>query len=240
MTFNGYDLSDYILITDIKRDIGNDVDIDTDDAPKIGENIQHRKVKAKEIEVEFRIWSKDRNRLKHRLAGIFNTTEPKRLMFSDEPDKYYRAMIFGKIEMQESDNRWSDGSMIFIVPDGTARSSTYKRVAGQTNYIDKSSIAITNEGSIEAFPIITIQHSAENGYVGIVNQNGVMELGNRNESDTVKAQRSEYLLKFEGDDGVANAIAGAKKNVAILNDPVHKMNSNCTIFEQWDKRWIGL
>ena len=120
MQFNKTDLSELIEIHDVRRNIGNNRFIATSYTSAIGVNIQQQTIDAKFIEVEFSIWSKDRNTLKHKLAGIFNVNNAKKLVFSDEPDKYYLAMPIESISMQETSGRRSTGSMKFIVPDGVA------------------------------------------------------------------------------------------------------------------------
>mgnify|MGYP003099125342 FL=1 len=44
VTFNQFDLSKIIHITDVERDVGNERSITTDDAPMIGVNVQEVKV----------------------------------------------------------------------------------------------------------------------------------------------------------------------------------------------------
>ena len=82
--------------------------ISIDHAPRIGVNIQQQTIDAKYIKVDLSIWSKDRNALKQ-ACGYFNVDSPKELTFSDEPDKYYLAMVIDDISMQEASGRRSNG-----------------------------------------------------------------------------------------------------------------------------------
>ena len=167
MQFNKTDLSELIEIHDVRRNIGNNRSIATSYTSTIGVNVQQQTIDAKFIEVEFSIWSKDRNTLKHKLAGIFNVSSAKKLVFSDEPDKYYLAMPIESISMQETSGRRSTGSMKFIVPDGVAHSSTYKSVTEPISATDRLVFEVNNEGNVDAYPIVTIKNNYENGYVGI-------------------------------------------------------------------------
>ena len=219
MRFNKTDLRELIEIHDIQRDVGNNRSISTDQAPRIGVNIQQQTIDAKYIKVDFSIWSKDRNTLKHKLAGIFNVDSPKELTFSDEPDKYYLVMPIESISMQETSGRRSTGSIKFIVPDGLAHSAAYKNFNSDSNAqttTDKMVFDLVNNGTVEAFPIIRVKHNAENGYIGLVNNNTAFEMGNREEADTEPVKRSEVLLDFRGDK-IADGFARAVKNSSVTN-----------------------
>ena len=221
MRFNKTDLQDLIEIHDIQRDIGNNRSITVDHATRIGVNIQQQTIDAKYIKVDFSIWSEDRNTLKHKLAGIFNVDGPKELTFSDEPDKYYLAMVIDDISMQEASGRRSNGSIKFIVPDGVAHSSTYKRFDSDKNATSKSGkmvFDLINNGSEAAFPIVKVKHNAENGYIGLVNTSGALEVGDPKEIDTEIVKRSEVLLDFRGDK-IVDGFTRAGKIGSVTNSP---------------------
>ena len=221
MRFNKTDLQELIEIHDIQRDIGNNRSIAIDRAPMIGVNIQQQTIDAKYIKVDFSIWTQDRNTLKRKLAGIFNVDSPKELTFSDEPDKYYLAMVVDDISMQESNGRRSTGSIKFIVPDGVSHSKAYKNLNSDANAqitAEKMVFDVTNNGTVDAYPIIQVKHNAENGYVGLVNNNTAFEIGDRKEVDSETAKRSEVLLDFKGDN-IALGFAKAAKNISVTNSP---------------------
>ena len=242
MRFNKTDFRDLIEIHDIQRDIGNNRSISIDYAPRIGVNIQQQNIDAKYIKVDFSIWSKDRNTLKHKLAGIFNVDGAKKLIFSDESDKYYLAMPIESISMQETSGRRSTGSMKFIVPDGVAHSSAYKNFNSDTNAqsaTDKMVFDLVNNGTVEAFPIIRVKHTAENGYIGVVNNNSAFEVGNREEADTGIVKKSEVLLDFRGD-RLSDAFNRAVKNRAITNDNGETVTGASELTTLWNKKHIRL
>lgn len=239
MQFNKTDLSDLIEIHDIKRDIGNNRSIATSYTSTIGVNIHHQTIDAKFIEVEFSIWSKDRNDIKHKLAGIFNVSRPKKLTFSDEPDKYYLAMPIENISMQETKGRRSTGSIKLIVPDGVAHSSTYKEVTEPISSTDRLVFEVNNKGNVDAYPIIIIKNNYENGYVGIVNASGALEIGNREEADTGIVKKSEVLLDFRGDK-ISDAFNQAVKNRAITNDNAETVTGTSELITLWDRKHIKL
>lgn len=239
MNFNKTDLSELIEIHDVRRNIGNNRSIATSYTSTVGVNVQQQTIDAKFIEVEFSIWSKDRNTLKHKLAGIFNVSNAKKLVFSDEPDKYYLAMPIESISMQETSGRRSTGSMKFIVPDGVAHSSTYKSVTEPISATDRLIFEVNNEGNVDAYPIITIKNNSENGYVGIVNASGALEVGDREEADIGTVKRSEVLIDFR-DDRISNGFERATKNKAVTNDNGENVVGTSEVVTVWNEKHIRL
>lgn len=201
VTYNDVDLSDYWeYVTDIHRDAGNEDSLVTENTPRLGKELLRISRGAKTIEVEFTIWSADRNKVKRQLASIFRVDSPKKLIFSDEPDKYYWAIKSGKIEMREDSLQRSRGTITFFVEDGVAHSTTYKRYDNPTISGNKMTFEIDNNGSEYAYPIIKIKHNSENGYIGVVNSTGALEVGNKQEVDGEMAQKNVALHKNAGGD----------------------------------------
>ena len=121
---------------------------------------------------------------------------------SDEPDKYYLAMVIDDISMQEAKGRRSNGSISSSFLMGVAHSSAYKKFDSDKNATSEAGKMVfnpINNGTQNAFPIVKVKHNAENGYIGLVNQNGTLEIGNREEADTEPSQKSEILLDFRGE-----------------------------------------
>lgn len=239
MQFNKTDLSELIEIHDVRRNIGNNRSIATSYTSFIGVNIQQQTIDAKFIEVEFSIWSKDRNTLKHKLAGIFNVSSAKKLVFSDEPDKYYLAMPIESISMQETSGRRSTGSMKFIVPDGVAHSSVYKSVSEPISATDRLVFEVNNKGNVDTYPIITIKNNSENGYVGIVNAQSAFEMGNREEIDAEIVKESEVLLDYRGSN-ILKGFQDAVKRVAITNDNRERLVGTLSKTSLWGRHHIEL
>lgn len=229
-------MSSLIEIHDIKRDVGNNRVISTNTSPFLGSVIQRYKIDSKKITVSFSIWTRDRNTVKHQLASIFNQSEPKRLLFSDEPDKYYLALVVDEIQMQEASIKRSYGTITFLIPDGVAHSTTYKKVTDYTESDGKMIFNIVNKGNVDALPIISIKHNAENGYIGLVNQTGVMAVG---DEDIIGSEVREHSLRpfdySETGTGIADGLAKGTKNVAILNDTSQVLNKNLSIIN-WSGR----
>ncbi len=222
MTFNGVDMSKFFRITDIIRPIGNKRSVSTDNAPLLGVNIQQVKRGEKEHIIKFDIKTTnaiEMEQLKHDLAGVLNVLEPVKITYGDEPDKYYMGLPVDEIT-PENLTRWFQRSELkIIIPDGVAHSSAYKNFNSDSNAqttTDKMVFDLVNNGTVEAFPIIRVKHNAENGYIGLVNNNAAFELGNRGEVDTETVKRSEVLLDFRGDK-IADGFARAVEHSSVTN-----------------------
>lgn len=224
MVFNGVDMSRFIKIKDIIRPIGNERSVTFDNAPSLGVNIQQVKRGKKEHTIKFDMIERDGEaleRLKHELAGVLNVLEPVKVVYSDEPDKHYMGLPVDEIT-PENLTRWFQRSEFkLVIPDGVAHSSAYKRFDSELNAKKEGNrlvFDIVNNGTEAAYPIITIKHNSENGYVGIVNANSAFEIGDRKEADTETVKRSEVLLDFRGDE-IADGFSRAVKNVSETNSP---------------------
>lgn len=245
MTFNGVDMSRFFRITDIIRPIGNKRSVSTDNAPLLGVNIQQVKRGAKEHIIKFDMKNSDvmaLEQLKHELAGVFNVLEPVKIVYGDEPDKYYIGMPVDDIT-PDNLTRWFQRSEFkLLIPDGVAHSSTYRTfnsATAATASSEKMLFNLTNNGTERAYPIITVKHNAENGYIGLVNQNTAFEVGNREEADTETVKQSELLLDYR-DTSILTGFSRATKNVAVANDTSQKYVGTANTISVWGRQHIQL
>ena len=220
VTFNGVRLSKYIRVTEVIRPIGNNRELTLSENLSIGATVTKVKRGVKEHVIKFDIETKDareREELKHILAGIFDVEKPVKITYSDEPDKYYLGIPSGDMTIERV-TRWFNRSEIkLIIPDGVAHSATYRRFDNGTASSDKIVFNLVNDGNVPAIPIITVKHNAENGYIGIVNSTGAIEVGNPEEADTEEIKQSEVLFDYR-DSKITDGLTASAKNVAILND----------------------
>lgn len=220
VTFNGIKLSEYIRVTEVIRPIGNSRELTLSENLSIGATVTRVRRGVKEHVIKFDIDTRDareREELKHVIAGVFDVENPVKVTYSDEPDKYYLGIPSGDMTIERV-TRWFNRSEIqLIIPDGVAHSTVYRPFNTLTTSNGKTKISLTNNGTVEAFPIIRIKHKAENGYIGIVNQTGAFELGNPEEADTEEVKQSEVLFDYR-DSKITNGLTASTPNVAILND----------------------
>lgn len=132
---------------------------------------------------------------RRKTAGIIYSKEPQRLIFSDEPNLYYDAILSGQPALNENYLK-STGTMSFMVPDGLAHSVVEKTFTAAKNSSGILEATIVNNGT-ESVPIdYTITHKSENGYIGIVTKDGVIQLGDAGEQDGVIRQKTQQLINY--------------------------------------------
>lgn len=234
--YKGVDLSPFLKILEIKRTIGNERNIVTNIAPKIGANVQEVSFGAKIIKVKVSLASRDvtpqefvdtieyprteessLNKLREQVTALLYAEREYKLELPDEPDRYYMAIPRGDIELEGISDWYDESTIEFLVPDGVAHSSTYRQFSSPVINNDRLTFNLVNNGNVDAFPIITLRNNAENGYVGLVNISGALELGNREETDKESVKQSELLFDYR-DSRITTGLINASKNIAILND----------------------
>lgn len=124
--------------------------------------------------------------------------EQARLIFYDEPDKYF---IGTKSEVGdvESGKLNVTGEFTFYCCDPYKHALTEKTFQASVND-GVMEVTIQNDGTEETSVNYTIKHNHENGYVGIVSEYGAMQYGKIDEVDSETLQRSEELFRFDGYD----------------------------------------
>ena len=151
------------------------------------------------IEVEYVInnyTARNLSDFRDKMALLVSSKELQRLIFSDEPNRYYDAIITGEPTLDE-EYLESSGKLSFLVPDGVSHSTDIAQItAAMNNGI--LTAHINNESTAAVYPVYRIKHTAENGYLGIVHQGGVFEMGNREEPDLESYQRSESMTQSFG------------------------------------------
>ena len=220
VTFNGIKLSKYIRVTDVVRPIGNNRELTLSENLSIGATVTKMRRGVKEHVIKFdidTIDAREREELKHVLAGIFDVEKPVKITYSNEPDKYYLGIPHGEVTTERVTSWFNRSEIKIIIPDGVAHSTVYRTFNTLTTSNRRTKISLTNNGTVEAVPIIRIKHKAENGYIGLVNQTGAFELGNTEEADTEVVKQSELLFDYR-DSKITNGFTASAKNVAILND----------------------
>lgn len=256
-TYKGVDLSPFLKILEIKRAIGNERTIETNGAPKIGINVQGVKFGAKIIKVRVSLASRDMtptfvdtieyptvsnadlNKLREKVASLLHAESEFKLELPDEPDRFYMAIPRGDIELEGISDWYDETTIEFLVPDGVAHSTTYRRFDNPTVSNDKLTFDLVNDGNVDAFPNITIKNNAENGYIGLVNVNGALEVGDREEADTEQYRRSEVLFDYR-DSKIKTGLSASQKNIAVLNDTSQNLKGTISSTDVWGRPHLAL
>lgn len=179
-------------VTNIERGIGSSWENDfTVGVGRYGQSWTRGRLKPKPISIEF-IKEGDQHelsRFRRELARALDCPNgPKRLTFNDQPNCYYMAVTDGSITLKEDISELrATGTINFIVPDGllyesaitVLNSESDESIGSVTKKSDHVEIVLNNPSSVDVYPLIKIKNNSENGYIGIVHQNGVMELGSK-------------------------------------------------------------
>lgn len=121
--------------------------------------------------------------------------EEARLVFYDEPDKYF---IGTKSTVDEvSGGQLSvTGKFDIYCADPYKYSAVEKTFPAALNSAGVLEAVIVNHGTKDVPIDYTITHGHENGYVGIVSEHGVIQLGSADEVDAEVRQKSQVLFNY--------------------------------------------
>lgn len=190
-----------------------------------GEEYGYTTYKSRTIEMPFEIKG-DILASYDAIQKILNVAEPKRLVFGNYPDRYFYAIPDGNLDVTQV-AIFGKGTITWLIPDGVAYSVGEFDFDGvqQDGY---QTITIQNNGTEWADVDYEITHQHENGFIGLVSQHGVIQLGKQEEADGENYEASEELFNgyglFQDDHGTSyqnpeNTTQGTLevKNVAGYN-----------------------
>lgn len=140
------------------------------------------------------------------LQKALKVDEPKKLVFGNVPNKCFYAIPSGTLEFSEETEFLGEGTITWLIPDGVAYSTAEFDFYGvqQSGY---QTITIQNNGTEWADVDYEIAHQHENGFIGLVSQYGVIQLGKQEEADGENYEASEELFNgyglFQDDHGTS-------------------------------------
>lgn len=193
-TYGGVEIP--VKITRLDRNLSPSITNNTRNIENVnGGEFTHSTYSPKQIVMEFRIsnsTARELSEFRRKMSEILYSKEPKRLIFSDESNIYYDAIVDGEPVLEE-DDMYSSGSITWLIPDGVAYSTAEKQFTGvqQNGY---QTITIQNNGTEWADVDYEITHQHKNGFIGLVSQYGVIQLGKQEEADGENYEASEELF----------------------------------------------
>lgn len=206
-TYGGVEIP--VKITRLDRNLSPSITNNTRSIENVnGGEFTHSTYSPKQIVMEFRIsnsTARELSEFRRKMSEILYSKEPKRLIFSDEPSIYYEAIVDGEPVLEEDDMH-SSGTITWLIPDGVAYSTAEKQFTGvqQNGY---QTITIQNNGTEWCDVDYEITHQHENGFIGLVSQYGVIQLGKQEEADGENYEASEELFNgyglFQDDHGTS-------------------------------------
>jgi predicted phage tail component-like protein len=133
----------------------------------------------------------DLQKLKEDLAMWLVTDTPQELIFDDEPDRIYYAVVDGSLDLDEL-VRWGQGVIRFLCPDG------YKYGAEHTYIIPNGQdiFDIHNPGTADAEPKFKITLNEDVTFLSIVRDDSFMMVGKPlDEVNETPKQKLEVILE---------------------------------------------
>ena len=126
ITYAGVDITQWMYVQMVKRDVGT-THVNTMQKVGIsdGQMLQYMSRDVKTIVVTGIVMNDDLVPLRRSLAAAIDVDEPQQLIFGDEPDKYYLAIVDSQPTFTEG-FRSGTISISFICPDGIAHSVATK------------------------------------------------------------------------------------------------------------------
>lgn len=147
------------------------------------------------------------------LQKALKVDEPKKLVFGNVPNKCFYAIPSGTLEFSEETEFLGEDTITWLIPNGVAYSVGEFEFDGvqQDGY---QTITIQNNGTEWCDVDYEITHKHENGYIGLVSQYGVIQLGKTEEADGEDYQQSETLFSVADGQFTAQQLAAFPKGIA--------------------------
>lgn len=195
--FNDVELSQYIdILEGFTPHVGAEwsPDVQASEGITRGADFSFTAYKQKSIPMPFTIFENIKENY-DALQKVLNVDEPKPLIFEDTPDRVFYAVPSGNLEFEET-GCLGTGTITWLIPDGVSHATTERSFPAAVNASGILEATIVNAGTESAPVDYTITHNAENGYIGIVSDQGVIELGSITELDGETAEKSETMFNY--------------------------------------------
>lgn len=136
ITYAGVDITQWMYVQMVERDVGtNHVNTMQKVGISDGQMLQYMSRDVKTIVVTGIVMNDDLVPLRRSLAAAIDTDEPQQLIFGDEPDKYYLAIVDSQPTFTEG-FRSGTISISFICPDGGIAHSVATKTFDNMPYKD--------------------------------------------------------------------------------------------------------
>lgn len=136
ITYAGVDITQWMYVQMVERDVGtNHVNTMQKVGISDGQMLQYMSRDVKTIVVTGIVMNDDLVPLRRSLAAAVDADEPQQLIFGDEPDKYYLAIVDSQPTFTEG-FRSGTISISFICPDGGVAHSVATKTFDNTPYKD--------------------------------------------------------------------------------------------------------
>ncbi|MDT2660706.1 phage tail family protein [Enterococcus hulanensis] len=201
--FNGETLPIKVLSSFSRGFMIGESEITTQDiSDNDGTVVVSSRIKEGIIDIPFFI-KRGQPNIQDEIMRILNVDEPRKLQFSDQMDRYYQAIPNGKINEEEVSKWIRKGSIPFLIPSGVAYSEEEIEISNKDSSPRDSTLLIRNDGSHKTAPDFLFEFEEDNGYIGVVHEDGIIQYGFPEEVDGVVKQKSITLIqdRFDSNKG---------------------------------------
>lgn len=189
--YDGIELSQYFSVVDIVRSILPSRTNYSDNAPySDGATYSGYKYEPLAIQISILI-NDDLNEKKETLASILNVKEPKKLVFTDETNRYWNAVIDGSTDIDEI-LHLGTGVLTFICLDPFAYSVETTTV--EVVDLDDRRTTVDVEGTYETYPTFEVDFKEDTKFFGITSNKGTVQIGSPDYVDGTSYVESESLI----------------------------------------------
>ena len=189
---------------------------------------------TRDITVKYQILASTAEELMEKFNKVNALTESEnaKLIFADEPDKYFIGTKTD-IDLPEPGRNSVNGSFTLHCSDPFKYSLVEKEFAAED--VDGVLTAdVVNNGSISAPISYKITHNHDNGYIGIVSEYGAIQLGKVQEADGESYQQNETLIN-----GIQTLVNAADDHGTNYMHPNHDMGGTLDYMEEERSLVIG-
>lgn len=223
ITYGGNDLTKYFKVLDVRRQILPSRTNYTKEIPSInGEYYSGYKYGVRNIEVEFAIIGESKEDFfakSRELASMVDVVIPTKLEFSDEPDKYYYAVVDGSIDIDQIIN-YGSGTISFVCHDPIAYSKEEKIFTAS----EDNKLTIDNKGTAFTEPLINVSFGQDAHFLQCTYFTGeTVLLGARPDVDKPSVSQSDLVLSE------ACEVTTNFTSVGNILDDGRELMGNCTV-----------
>lgn len=234
LVFGGYDVSNDFQQVTVRRCLAPEIDVSYDEPPGIsGAIINGVRLGPLEVECVCRLGNFDAYdlaELRHRLAAVLFSTEPRPLVLPDDPDKYHLAVLSGKTDLDR----------LYVYPEVTLTFFCADPVAygrARVAEVGDDATRLIAGGTFRALPTVTATPPKTSGSWTVENETTgeyVEVLGGFDGTETVVVDMAAQRTTV---DGTARAVSLESDYFSISGNCELSVSEGEAVVE-WRERWL--
>lgn len=200
-----------------------------------GANYLGKRYPSRTITVTYQLIAKNNYAFReaYNNLNLLLSGEQVKVIFNDEPDKYFIGTKVGNTEPTPGTNCIT-GTIEIYCSDPFKYSTTLREFTAKTNESGYLELNIQNNGSIPVPIDYEVTMNSESGFLGLVSENGTMQFGKIEEVDGETYKQNEMLL---GLDDFINAPDDV--NGTDYMHPQYGSNGTLKIHNWFGKTFLG-